>query len=212
MSVLEDSKVEGDLVDISHETVHIIPADDEIKTCTVEFRTRQPGLKRQMVEAGVQRTYKGGRMLCVDYVGKQFPRCFPAEPALGFTAFAQSFPFPCKYLLCPASSFPSPPRQRIPIPFSKTIAQPLQTHPILIQSNCQVLLGQRHCLHQPTYTRAGRQCPMPVLMVSYGMQSTTPAGLCTTCPAPHSSWQMEPFRSLPQLNSITHHSFVGGPA
>ena len=90
MSVLEDSKVEGDLVDIDYEIVHIIPASDEIKTRSVEFRTRQPGVKRQMVESGAQRTYKGGRMICVDYAGKQFLQCFPAEPAFGFTAFARA--------------------------------------------------------------------------------------------------------------------------
>ena len=37
MSVLEDSKVEGDLVDIDYEIVHIKPTSDEIKTCSVEF-------------------------------------------------------------------------------------------------------------------------------------------------------------------------------
>ena len=37
MSVLEDRKVEGDLVDIDYEIFHIIPTSDEIKTCSVEF-------------------------------------------------------------------------------------------------------------------------------------------------------------------------------
>ena len=36
MSVLEDSKVQGDLVDIDYEIVHIIPTSDEIQACSVE--------------------------------------------------------------------------------------------------------------------------------------------------------------------------------
>ena len=53
MSLLEDSKVEGDLVDIDYEIVHIIPARDEIKTCSVEFHSSTGG---KATDGGVRGT------------------------------------------------------------------------------------------------------------------------------------------------------------